>query len=313
MKNDVCLKKPLKQRFSVYVKKGNLSLDLLFLPGLIFLIIFNIIPLYGILIGFVDFIPTKGIFGSDWVGLENFKYMFSLPDFGRVVWNTFKIATLKMLIGFPIPIIFALMLNELRVKYYKKTVQTLVYLPYFLSWVIMAGIVMDIFGLDGIINQAISAIGIDPIFFLGDNNHFVPLLLGTEVWKGFGWGTVIYLAALTNVDPTLYEAAVMDGASRWKQTLKITIPSIMPIVILNAILNLGNVLNAGFDQIFNLYSPQVYHTADIIDTYAYRLAFEGAANWSMSTCVGLSKGIVSAVLISIAYYISYKHSDYRVF
>lgn len=294
-------------------KKKTWQLHLLMLPGMVFILVFCYFPLYGILIAFKDFIPNKGILGSPWVGLDHFRYMMKLPDVWLVIKNTLVIAGLKTVIGFPIPIIFAILLNEVRKSAFKRTVQTIVYLPNFLSWVILSGIIMDVFSLQGgIVNQMIGVLGIDPIYFLGDNRYFVPLLVVTDIWKGFGLGTVIYLASISGIDPSLYESSIIDGANRWKQTLYITLPGMMPIIMLIAILNLGNVLNAGFEQIFNLYNPMVYKTSDILDTFVYRLAFK-QGDFSLSAAVGLFRSVVSAIFISSGYWLAYKYTDYRIF
>jgi len=282
------------------------------LPGVALLFLFNYLPLYGILIAFKDFIPSKGIWDSPWVGLTYFNFMLELPDVWQVTRNTIVIAGLKILLGFPIPIIFALLLNEVRKAWFKRGVQTIIYLPNFLSWVIIAGLILDVFSLGGIVNSTLQLIGIEPFYYLGDNRTFPWIIILTDIWKNFGWGTVIYLAALTGIDPSLYESAVIDGAGRWKQTRHITIPGIVPIILLTGILSLGNILNAGFEQIFNLYNPLVMESGDIIDTYVYRVAFN-EANWSLSTMVGLLKSVVNAILIVIGYWLAYKWAKYRIF
>ena len=290
----------------------NWQLHLMLFPGMVLIILFKYVPLSGILIAFKDFIPTKGIFGSPWVGLENFEYMFSLPDTLQVLWNTLKIAVLKIVINFPVPILVAILLNEVKNRKFKKGVQTIIYLPYFISWVILSGMILDLFSLDGVVNQVLGSIGLEPIFFMGDNRPFLGLLIGTDVWKNFGYGTVVYLAAITGVDEALYESAKIDGASRWKQILYITLPGIAPIVMLMMILNLGNILNAGFEQVFTLYSPRVYETADIIDTFVYRISLV-EANYSLGTAVGLLKSVVSFLLIVSSYKLANKYSDYTIF
>lgn len=288
------------------------QLHLMMLPGIVMVLLFMYLPLGGIVIAFKDFYPSKGIWGSPWVGLENFSYMFLLPDTLQIMWNTLRIAVLKIICNFPVPIIVALMLNEVKNSSFKRSVQTIVYLPHFISWVILSGIIIDLFSVDGVVNQFIRLFGSDSIFFLGDNRYFQGLLIFTDVWKNFGYGTVVYLAAITGVDESLYESAVIDGANRWKQTLHITLPSIWPIVMLMMILNLGSVLNAGFDQIFNLYSPLVYKSADIIDTFVYRISMV-EANYSLGTAVGLLKSVVSFILIVTSYAVANKYSDYTIF
>ncbi len=295
-------------------KRKNLAwqLHLMLLPGILLILVFSYFPLAGIAIAFKEFYPALGIWGSPWVGLENFEYMFLLPDTPQILWNTLRIALLKMFFNFPVPIVVALMLNEVSSSVLKRTVQTVVYLPYFISWVILSGIIIDLFAREGIINQFLGLFGAEPVFFLGDNRYFTSMLVLTDVWKNFGYGTVVYLAAITGVDSSLYESAIIDGANRWKQTLHITLPSIAPIIMLLMILNMGNVLNAGFDQIFNLYSPLVYPSADIIDTFVYRISMI-EANYSLGTAVGLLKSVVSFILIVGSYAIANKYSDYTVF
>lgn len=290
----------------------NWQLHLMMLPGLIFILVFKYMPLGGITIAFKEFLPGKGIWGSPWVGLENFEYMLALPDTKRILWNTLFIAAAKILVNFPVPIIVSILLNEVRGHRFKRTVQTIIYLPYFISWVILAGIIQDLFAKEGMINQFLGLFGASPVFFLGDKYAFLGVLIGTDVWKNFGYNTVVYLAAITGIDETLYEAAKIDGANRFQQIWNVTLPGIAPIVTLMLILNLGNVLNAGFEQIFNLYNPLVYETADIIDTFVYRISLI-EANYSLGTAVGLLKSVVSFILIVTSYKIANKYSDYTVF
>jgi len=207
----------------------------------------------------------------------------------------------------------ALMLNDVRSRAFKRSVQTIVYIPHFLSWVILAGIVVDILSpSEGIVNQALTAVGIKPIFFLGDDKVFPWTMVVTDVWKSFGFGTIVYLASLTDIDPTLYEAAAADGATRWQMTRHITLPGISGTILMLSTLSLGNILNAGFDQIFNLYGPLVYRTGDIIDTLVYRTGIINQ-QFGVATAVGLLKSVVSLVLIAIAYKLAAKYADYRVF
>ena len=293
-------------------KKKDWQLHLMILPGLLFILIFKYMPLGGITIAFKEFLPGKGIWGSPWVGLENFEYMLALPDTKRVMWNTLFIAAAKILINFPVPIIISILLNEVKNHRFKRSVQTIIYLPYFISWVILAGIIQDLFAKEGLINQFLGIFGAEPVFFLGNKYAFLGVLIGTDVWKNFGYNTVVYLAAITGIDETLYEAAKIDGANRFQQIWNVTLPGIAPIVVLMMILNLGNVLNAGFEQIFNLYNPLVYETADIIDTFVYRISLV-EANYSLGTAVGLLKSVVSFILIVTSYKIANKYSDYTVF
>lgn len=305
----------MKMKGKVKSKKKwwrNWQLHMMMLPGMIFIFLFKYMPLGGITIAFKEFLPGKGIWGSPWVGMENFEYMMALPDTKRVLWNTLFIAAAKIIVNFPVPIIVSILLNEIRSQKYKRTVQTIIYLPYFISWVILSGIIQDLFARGGIINQFLKMFGSSSIFFLGDKHAFIGVLIGTDVWKNFGYNTVVYLAAITGIDENLFEAARIDGANRFQQIWNVTLPGIAPIVTLMLILNLGNVLNAGFEQVFNLYNPLVYETADIIDTFVYRISLV-EANYSLGTAVGLLKSVVSFILIVTSYSIANKYSDYTVF
>lgn len=284
---------------------------LMLLPGIILILIFSYIPLYGLIIAFEKYNPGLG-FSSKWIGVDNFKYVFSQPNFIRTIWNTFYIAFFKLIGGIIVPVTFALLLNEVLHDKLKRIFQTLVYIPNFLSWVIMAGVLMDILATDGVINQILMSLGFDAVNFLGDAKLFPWTMIVSDIWKGFGFGTVVYLAALTGIDPGLYEAAMVDGAKRWKQTIYITIPLLMPTIILMAVLALGNVLNAGFDQIYNLYAPVVYESGDIIDTYVFRLGIE-QAQYSVGAAVGLFKSLVSCVMVGLSYLLADKVAGYRIF
>ena len=282
------------------------------LPAVVLVLVFKYIPMGGLCIAFQDYSPIFGLFEQDWIGLENFVYVFSLPTFSRVIYNTLFIAILKIIAGIIVPVAFALLLNEVRNIKYKRTLQTVVYLPYFISWVALAGIFLDVLSLDGVVNQLLSRLGIQPIYFLGDERVFPYTMVVTDVWKTFGWNAIVYLAAITGVDPTLYEAAYLDGAGRFRQVLHVTIPTIMPIIMLMTILSIGNVLRAGFDQIFNLYSPLVYSTGDIIDTFVYRMGIL-SAQFGPATAVGLFQSLVSFVLITLGYWVADRFAGYRVF
>lgn len=291
-----------------------LPLHLMLLPAVAALMIFQYIPMAGIVIAFEKFIPAKGLFGNQqWIGLKNFEYVFKLPSFGGVLWNTLYISVMKIVFGLFVPIVISIMLNEVRRKPLKTCIQTAIYLPHFLSWVVLGGIFIDILSpSDGLINRLIMSCGGTPIFFLGDNKWFPTTLIITETWKEFGYGTIVYLAAITGIDPSLYEAAQIDGANRWKQTLHVTLPGMRMVIVLLLVLNLGNLLNAGFDQVFNMYSPPVYESGDIIDTFVYRIGLLDA-QFGVATAVGLFKSIVSFTLISVSYYCAYRFADYRIF
>ena len=292
---------------------SEIPLYIMLAPAVVLVLIYSYAPMVGIIMAFQRVLPGKGIFGSPWVGLDNFKFVMEMPTILQVVWNTIFIAGMKTIAGVIVPVTVALMLNNVTSRVFKRTVQTVIYLPHFLSWIIMAGILVDILSpSEGIVNHALSLVGFKPIFFLGNDKIFPWTMIFTDVWKSFGFGTIIYLAALTDIDPTLYEAAVVDGATRGQQTWYITLPGISGTIIMLSTLSLGNILNAGFDQIFNLYSPLVYRTGDIIDTLVYRT---GILNnqYGVATAVGLLKSVVSLILIGIAYKLAAKWADYRIF
>jgi len=282
------------------------------MPGMILLFLFSIIPMFGVVIAFQDFNPGLGFLRSEWVGLDNFRFMFELRDSRTIFLNTVFIALMKMIAHLTIPLIFALMLHELRFGRLKRWIQTIVYLPHFLSWVILSGIVIQLLSSEGPINRLIETFGGESIMFLGDNNWFPYVIVASDTWKEFGFETIIYLAALTGINPDLYEAAEVDGANRLQKLFHVTLPGIRTTVVLLATLSLGNILNAGFDQIFNLYNPLVYESGDIIDTYVYRVGLLNI-QYGLGTAVGLMKSIVSFVLIVISYWMASRFANYRIF
>ena len=281
-------------------------------------LVYSYIPMLGIVIAFQDFYPTsKGyvdsVLNAKFVGLDVYRYVFSLPDTKQVIFNTFFIAGMKIVAKLIFPVIFALLINEVTTKWFKKAVQTITFIPHFFSWVIVAGILLNIFSpRNGAVNIVLRALFNTELYFFGEPMLFPYMLTATDLWKNIGFNTIVILAALTGIDPTLYEAAIVDGAGRIKQTVHITLPGIQSIVLLLAILSLGNVLNAGFDQVYNLYSPAVYSTGDIIDTYVYRTGLR-SGQFSVATAVGLFKSAVSTILIILSYWLANKFSDYRVF
>lgn len=281
---------------------------------MIFVAIYYYGPLVGWVMAFQRYDITKGLFGSPFVGWENFEYLFTrYPGFWRIIRNTLRISVAKLIVNFIVPVIVALLLNEMKIEKYKKTLQTMMYLPHFLSWVIISGLMIDILSpTDGLVNNIIKALGLKQVHFLGSPSLFPSVMVISDAWKGFGFSTILYMAALTAIDPQLYEAATIDGASRWKQCLHITIPGIVSIMVLSGILSLGNLLNAGFDQIFNLYNPAVYSTGDVLDTFTYRIGFKDW-QYDMATAVGMVKSCVSLILVSASYFIAYKVADYRIF
>lgn len=281
-------------------------------PGVLWMIFFNIVPMFGIVMAFQKFNPSKGLFGSPWVGLKNFQYLFMMSDSTRVIANTLLIATSKVVLNLIIPLIFALMLNEVRSLRYKKAIQTAVYLPHFLSWIILSSVVLNLFSLNGVVNKVLGVLNVEPVIWFGESAYFRQLVVFTDVWKEFGFNAVIFMAALASVDPTYYEAAAIDGCSKWRSIFKVTLPCIASTVVVVGVLGLSNVLNAGFDQVYNLYNPMVYATGDILDTWVYRMGLVNL-QFSLATTAGLLKSVVSFVLIVTSYALAYKLADYRVF
>ncbi|MFD1446491.1 ABC transporter permease [Oceanobacillus profundus] len=302
-----------KKRKQKWAFRNNWPLHVLLIPGVILALVFQYGPMAGIVMAFQDFKPWLGFFGSEWVGFEHFRAMFEFDYARQVIWNTLIISVMKLITGIIVPITIALLLNEIYRMKFKRTIQTVIYLPYFLSWVILGGILIDILSPDGgLINNVLGLFGINPIFFLGSNEWFRSTIIMTDIWKETGFNTIVFLAAITAVNPNLYEAAAIDGANRWKQTLYVTLPAMLPIIIVVGTISLGNILNAGFDQIFNLYNPLVYETGDIIDTYVYRVGLIDG-NFSYGAAVGLFKSFISLILIVIGYRLAYKYANYRIF
>jgi putative aldouronate transport system permease protein len=283
------------------------------LPGVILVLLFSYGPMLGLVMAFQEFVPTKGIWGSTFNGLDNFIYVMELPGTFQVLFNTVYIAAMKIVAGIIVPVTTALLLNELRRNWLKRSAQTLIYLPHFMSWIILGGILIDILSPShGIVNRFLGLFGIEPLFFLGDNRWFPYVLVISNEWKEFGFSSIVYLAALTGINPSLYEAAVVDGAGRWKQTLHVTLPGILPIIVLMSTLSLGQILNAGFDQVFNLYSPQVYESGDILDTLVYRIGLIDA-QYGVAAAIGFFKSVVSFFFIVISYWMAYRFANYRIF
>mgnify|MGYP005796523361 CR=1 FL=1 len=308
------MKNPKKFGAKRKINSNHVMLHLMIWIPLVFILVFNYVPMFtGFSIAFKDYQPALGIAGSEWVGLKHFKTIFMTDDTLRALRNTLIIAVMKIIGNLIIPLVFALLLNEIRLKWFKRMTQTITYLPYFISWIILAGILTNILKTDGgLINRVVEALGHEPIFFLGDNDTFRWTLVISDVWKNFGYNAIVYLAALTGIDPSLYEAASIDGAGRWKQTLHVTIPGISMFIVLMTILSIGNILNAGFDQVFNLYNVSVYESGDIIDTLVYRLGIQ-QQQYSFSTAVGLFKSLVSFILIAGSNKLADKFAGYRVF
>lgn len=279
---------------------------LLFLPCLIYFLIFKYLPMFGIVISFKNYNLYKGVWASPWVGLKYYRMFFENPDFLILLRNTFLLGVYKLFFGFPAPIILALMLNEVKNAVFKRFVQTVSYLPHFISNVVVASmVVMFLSPSGGLVNHIIQWVGLEPINFMVKAELFRPIYVLSEIWQHVGWETIIYLAALTSIDPQQYEAAQIDGAGRWKQVIHVTLPGIAPAIVILFILNIGKVLEIGFEKVFLLYNPAIYETADIISTYVYRVGLS-QGNYSYATAIDLFGGIVSLVLVYSANYFSRK-------
>ncbi len=296
--------------FKEYIKRS-WPLYVMIVPGVIFVLLFRYYPMYGVVIAFQDFSPAKGFAASPWVGLENFEFLFSLPEFSRIFGNTIVIAVAKIVFDQVGAVILALLLNEARHLLFRRTIQTMIYLPHFLSWIVLGGILLDILSAGGILNQAIKSIGFESQLFIGSNQWFRGTIITSGFWKNVGFSTIVYLAALTAINPTLHEAASIDGAGRFRRIWHITLPGIRPTMVLLAALSLGDVLQAGFEQILTLYSPAVYRTGDIIDTYVYRVGLV-SAQYSLAGAVGLFKSIIGFFLIVLSYWLADRYAGYRI-
>ncbi|MCM3268118.1 ABC transporter permease [Paenibacillus elgii] len=273
-------------------------LYLLLLPGMLFIIVFKYIPMYGLVIAFQEYNILQGVGGSDWVGLYQFEKLFTMLDFTSVFKNTLIISTLKLIWGFPAPIVLALLLNEVKQLVFQRFVQTVVYLPHFISWVIFSGIIIIFLNpVDGLVNQVMGWFGGEPVDFLIEKSYFRSILVVTDIYKEVGWGTIIYLAAISGINPQLYEAAIVDGAGRFRQMWNITLPSIRHVIVILFILSLGNILDAGFLQTLLLYNPLVMDVADIIDTYVYRKGIVDAS-YSLGAAAGVFKSVIALILVA---------------
>ena len=296
--------------FKQYMKRA-WPLYVMIVPGVIFVLLFRYYPMYGVVIAFQDFSPAKGFAGSPWIGWENFEFLFSLPEFSRIFGNTLVISISKIVADQVGAIILALLLNEARRLVFRRTIQTMIYLPHFLSWIVLGGILLDILSAGGILNQAIRALGLDPQLWLGSNYWFRGTIITSGFWKNVGFSTIVYLAALTAINPVLHEAAAIDGAGRFRRIWHITLPGIRPTIVLLAALSLGDVLQAGFEQILTLYSPAVYRTGDIVDTYVYRVGLI-SAQYSLAGAVGLFKSFIGFILIVLSYWMADRFAGYRI-
>jgi len=296
-----------KRNLTIIAKDWQLY-TLLILP-IIYYVIFKYGPMLGNIIAFRSYVPGGSVFGEEWVGLKYFQLFISDPTFWNVFKNTLIISVLQLVIGFPFPIIFALLLNEIRVKKFKKFVQTVSYLPYFLSTVVVAGMIQELLSpSSGVVNMVIKHFTGHTIAFLSLPQWFRTIYVGSGVWQGLGWGAILYLAALTNINMELYESAKIDGANRWQQTLHVTIPGIMPTIVILLILNIGSLLAVGYEKIMLLYNPLTYSTADVLSTYLYRMGLE-SNNFSYATAIGLFESIIGLILVSAANWFSRKFSE----
>ncbi|WP_409340266.1 ABC transporter permease [Paenibacillus sp. MBLB4367] len=276
------------------------DLYLIMVPGIVYLVVFKYLPMWGIVIAFQNYSVFTGIRASEWVGIAHFQEMFTNPEFFRIFRNTLLISLYKLVWGFPGPIVLAILLNEVRRAWFKRSIQTLVYLPHFLSWVIIGGILINVLSpTEGIVNRIIQMFGLEPVFFLADPGWFRSVLVVSDIWKEVGWGAIIYLAALAGIDPQQYEAAIIDGANKWRQIWHITLPALLSTIVILFVLRLGHVLDVGFEQIFVLYHPIVYEVSDVIETFVYRVGIT-QGQFSFSTAVGLFKSVIGLILVVAA-------------
>ena len=294
-------------------RKYDLYYHALLFPGVVMLLIFSIVPMGGLIMAFQKYEPVKGILGSKFVGWHNFKVLLMNPSSLQVIYNTVFISLFKIVLGIAVPVFFAVLLNECRIKWFKRSAQLIVYFPNFLSWVIVAAMFSNIFSYTGIVNHILQLFDIsEPIMFMASNTWFRPIIIFTDIWKRYGFDAVVYIAAISGTDPNLYEASDIDGAGRLQKIRYITLPGIMSTIIVMTTLSLGNILNAGFDQVFNMYNPNVYETGDILDTFVYRIGLVNL-QYSLGTAVGLVKSAVSMLLIVISYKLVYKIAGYKIF
>ncbi len=288
--------------------RQNWEAYLLVVPALIVFILFCYKPMYGIIIAFKNYTPGRGILGSKWVGLKHFQSFFSSYYFGRLLRNTLTISLTSILFGFPAPIIFALLLNEVRAQKFKRVVQTVTYMPHFISLVVICSLIRMFTAENGLIVTILSVFGFEPVSLLSKSQYFVPVYVLSNIWQGFGWDSIIYLSALTAIDPGLYEAATIDGANRWKQTLHVTLPGISQTIIILLILRMGSIMSVGYEKIILLYNPGIYETSDVISTFVYRKGLEDF-QWSYSTAVGVFNSVVNFMVVFLFNRLSRKVSD----
>ncbi|MBM3128302.1 MAG: sugar ABC transporter permease [Chloroflexi bacterium] len=290
----------------------NRYIYLMLVPVVAYYVVFHYGPMYGALMAFQDFNVTKGIWGSPWIGFENFTTFFNSVYFTRLIRNTLAINIIELFFAFPAPIILALLLNEITSPAFKRTVQTITYLPHFVSLVVVIGMMVDFLARDGLVNNLIGAVGVAPIPFLQRADWYWWLFVGSGIWQGIGWGSIVYLAAITNIDPTLYEAATVDGANRWHQLRHITIPSIMPTIIIFLILRIGSMMSVGYEKTILMYNSMTYETADVINSYVYRKGVLNA-DYGFSAAVGLFNSVINFGLLLIANRLSKRVSEMGLF
>ncbi|WP_259617493.1 ABC transporter permease [Paenibacillus doosanensis] len=296
-----------RRRKLTQIRKDKL-LYFMALPGILFFLVFHYIPMYGILLAFKNYNVYQGFFASEWVGFDNFKTLFGMYGFDRALKNTIIISLYQLVFAFPIPIILSIMLNELRHEMYKKFVQTSIYLPHFVSWIIISGILFAILSPStGVIREIAQLFGYNGsiVNLLSSKEYFRSLLVVSNIWKEAGFGTVLYLATIATIDQQLYEAAKVDGAKKWQQIWHITLPGLRTTIVILLIFRVGSILNAGLDQVFALYNPQVYEVSEILDTYIYKLAFQDA-KYDLATASGLFKSLIGLVLVLFTNYIAKK-------
>ena len=310
MKNQLVNRKRSGWKYDFFMNKG---LYFLMIPIVAYFLIFNYAPMFGLVIAFEDFKPVRGIFGSEWVGLQNFIDFFSGPNFFMILRNTMVISLLGLFIAFPLGIVFALLLNELKFLHFKKTVQTVSYLPYFVSTVVIAGLVVDFCSSNGLItNMLVQVFGFERENLLTNPNYFWVINLLSDIWQGLGYGSIIFVASITSVSGELHEAAAIDGANRLRRVINITIPCIMPTIVTMLILKCGMLMNVGFEKILLLYNPSIYSTADVISTHVQRMGIEGA-QYGYSAAVGLFNSVVGTILLFLSNTISKKYADHSIF
>ncbi|WP_258403676.1 ABC transporter permease [Paenibacillus pabuli] len=281
-------------------------LYVLSVPGILYFFLFKYVPLFGSIIAFQNYNIFKGITGSDWVGLEHFQKMFSHYDFLRILNNTLLLGIYDLVIAFPVPILLAILLNEVRMIVFKRLLQTIVYMPHFLSWVVISGIFMGIFSMDaGVVNKALGFLGMQPIYFLGEDSYIRSILIGSGIWRDSGYGTIIFLAAIAGINPDLYEAAEVDGAGRLKQIWSITLPSLLPTIMILLLLHIGKFLDLGFERVFVFLNPLNLESGEILDTYIYKAGLL-SQQYSYTTAIGLFKSVVGLMLVLLGNFFSKK-------